>query len=230
MSATKLQTYLTCPLKYYALYELGIEEQMWPSTTIGIVTHRIMENITKDRKVPDIEGMCAKYRMYSNEVELVKKLVRDTVSNGYFTSHRDIYGCELRFKYELDNIKISGVIDRLDKIGDTVRIIDLKTGKVPYTPEELDNSCQKKIYAVAAGRMFDDVRNMEVIFWFVRNQVIQNIKITDDMISQYEKDIAGIVRKISEDDSPAPVKNKYCTICCYRKIGCPLYKGKDASR
>ena len=50
---------------------------------------------------------------------------------------------EYNFKYNNENIKLSGRYDRMDKVGDNIRVIDYKTGKV----DESDLNIGKKDFA-----------------------------------------------------------------------------------
>jgi RecB family exonuclease len=223
LSASKLQTYLQCPQKYYAVYELGIPEKIWPSTAIGLATHKILELLTTTRRIPDIAGICAGYRIGDKDVALIKSFVRNTVSNGYFEGHRNILGCETKFKIKIGSSDISGIMDRVDRTGDVVKVIDIKTGKAPYTAEELKESCQKKIYSIAAYRMYPDIREVEMVFWFVRQQVKQPLKICPGDAERFEHEITVLAETIKNDIDHKPSLNKYCNICCYQKQ-CSLFR------
>src|SRR5262249_41544831 len=62
----------------------------------------------------------------------------------------DVIAAELSFHFLLGGRKITGRIDRIDRISDNVvRVIDYKTG-APKTPRYAEDSLQLSIYAMGA--------------------------------------------------------------------------------
>ena len=225
ISASKWQTYLQCSLKYHAIYELKIPDKIWPATIIGTVTHKVMELITTEKRVPDIAKICNNYHLKKSDVSTVKKYVIDTVKNNYFKDHQNIAGCEIRFKHTLKDkmTVISGVMDRVDIADKLVHVIDLKTGKEMYTSEEMVDNPQKKMYMVAARMSYPEYEKFKMTFWFVRQQEKLTADAVSNTIDNYETDIVQMAETIRNDNTMKPKFNKYCNICCYNDQ-CPLFK------
>jgi len=65
----------------------------------------------------------------------------------------EVIAAELRFDFTLGKLKITGRIDRMDRIeGNCVRVIDYKTGK-PWNQKDADDSLQLSIYAMGAAEL-----------------------------------------------------------------------------
>ena len=105
----------------------------------------------------------------------------------------------------------------------TVNVIDLKTGKELYTPEEMKDNVQKKMYMVAARIMYPAYDKFNMMFWFVRQQVKLEDMAIASTIDRYEQEIIQMADTIRNDNTMTPKFNKYCSICCYNDK-CPLFK------
>ena len=53
ISASRIKTYVQCPLKYWALYEEELEEVEHPLTVVGSCLHKMFEVATKARMAGD---------------------------------------------------------------------------------------------------------------------------------------------------------------------------------
>jgi ATP-dependent helicase/DNAse subunit B len=197
LSASALDTYISCPFQFYLKYLAGIKEpeeveEEFSPVDIGIVIHSTMEYLYKnniERKgINRIEKQDFRSIFENVDEQLLKAFADlsgiEDVNNVEFSGNLLIIK-EVITKYiqyilkfdesrvpleiiqledseayqssiEIDSegkkvhIAIKGIIDRIDKIGDTIYIIDYKTGKADKefkTIEELfikDNDKRKK--------------------------------------------------------------------------------------
>jgi len=222
LSATKISTFKCCQLQYYAKYELKMRDDAGPAAWFGTAVHTVLERIVKDKKVPDIAAICKENKV--TDTDGVKNLVTKTIQNGYLAKPDIIVDAEYEFDINLDkDVEIYGLIDRLDVDGEQATVIDIKTGKKHYTKKELATNYQAKMYALAVQQNFPKVKNIDVIFWFVRKQERQLLQFTLDDCKADKKDIIGIYHEIKNIKDPVPTKYKYCSYCVYNDK-CPLFK------
>lgn len=224
LSASKINTFKTCKLQYYASYVLGLKGPSHPSAKIGSAIHKILEELIKTKTLPDFRQICTTFEVDEAELPLIKSIIKKTLNNGYLNDAKYNIGVEHRFKHHLtDSLVISGSIDRLDIKNNSAIIIDLKSGKHPYTKKELKNNYQSKIYNIAVTKEYPDIADINVIFWFVKSQERQLVTITK---SQTEQDILELIEINNDickiDGPPEPTKNKYCAYCVYVDK-CPLF-------
>ena len=169
LSASLLNNYIDCPLKFYftaveGLTETADVQESVEADVFGSIFHRLMETIYNRYKgtsvTPDVLNEIAKNEGYLTEIlkdafaryyfkdeknprpllgqhyligEILRSYVKQTLEvDKQFTPFTYI-GSEYRFNRpyrvnELLEVNFKGSIDRIDKVGASVRIIDYKTG------------------------------------------------------------------------------------------------------
>lgn len=176
-------------------------------------------------------------KFIDKEIEEVKRLKKD---NQFIT----IIALEEAFETEISfnnngkqtKAKLSGRIDRIDKIGNTIRVIDYKTGKVEDKEitlgniEEILNSDGKKskalqllTYTVLYEQKLkegDEIqtgiisfRNMNEPYYFLSIQKSEIINA--EVIKQSKELIQEILEEIFNTDIPFEhnISAQYCTMC-----------------
>ena len=168
LSASAINTYLDCPLKFYLSSIRGISEEEAVSETLrhdlfGTLLHRVMElayeplcgkTVTADllKLTAQEENMTelirqafAKDFFHDEEVrplvgqaflygEMIRKYACKILEHDRSLTPFQYIESEKRFliKYAITGgrrINIKGFIDRIDRVNDTVRIIDYKSGR-----------------------------------------------------------------------------------------------------
>ncbi|MDR0394409.1 MAG: PD-(D/E)XK nuclease family protein [Tannerella sp.] len=168
LSASAINIYLDCPLKFYLSVVKGINEENTVSETLendtfGTILHRVMELVYKpfcgkvitadllklsaqDKNMTEkIREAFAKDFFHTEKAqplagqaylygEIIRKYVckvlaydRSLTPFTYINSEKPIHSL-----FEIAggrNIRLKGFIDRIDEIGETLRIIDYKSGK-----------------------------------------------------------------------------------------------------
>lgn len=150
LKVTDIDAYRMCPRRFFIerLLELkpsDIKEYELEAKTIGNIMHKIMEHIIKE-PIEDLDYLKNRAAGIIDEIVSVhkiedywKQLIRDT----FIKILPDICEKEMEIRKEgystseaeksvsgepINGIKLRGKIDRLDKIGDSIQIIDYKTG------------------------------------------------------------------------------------------------------
>lgn len=168
LSASAINTYLDCPLKFYLSIVKGINEEDTVSETLendtfGTILHRVMELVYKPFRGKMITADLLK--LAAQDKNMTEK-IREAFAKDFFHTEAPrplagqaylygetirkyackvlAYDCSLTpFTYinseklihspfriaEGRSIRLKGFIDRIDRTGETIRIIDYKSGK-----------------------------------------------------------------------------------------------------
>ncbi len=169
-SPSSLKLYLSCPVQFYLKYIVGINEPKdlyanFDSAYFGTILHKILElyysdfqkgielkdtDIYFNQAIADSEIVPLNYYTGKKVLDkkVIKKLVLDILKNDKEEEFK-IVGLEdeLIAAVSVNNseIKIKGKLDRVDKIDNTIRILDYKTGEVKLLtfPDENKKSKSK---------------------------------------------------------------------------------------
>ena len=112
---------------------------------------------------------------------------------------------EQPFNIKVGDIRVGGKIDRVDKVGDMLNIIDYKTGSRIPSQREVDNNLQLSIYALAASTIntppFGATPNKIKLslMYFEESITISTIRTPEDLKAA-EAEILDIKKQIEESD------------------------------
>lgn len=165
-SVSALQTYFTCPYKYFLQYGLYVRKKDDGEVTpidVGLLLHKIIENYVKENMPEDVHSFVQKsvplaleeFEKYSysdesekilnrlmKEAEKLCNVAREQIRAGDFVP----IGTEVSFGKENSTLKtvsypsgvsLMGEIDRIDAYKDFARVIDYKTGSVEFSYSDL---------------------------------------------------------------------------------------------
>jgi len=127
----------------------------------------------------------------------------------------DKIALELPFKLKIKEHILKGVIDRVDKIGEGIKIIDYKTGKFKekLSPEDKQ---QLLIYQIAAEEVFK-LKVSELSYYYLNEgKMISFLGSDKDKEKQKEKILSEIEKIKSSDFSPTP--GWQCKFCDFKDI------------
>ncbi|MGQ9629589.1 MAG: RecB family exonuclease [bacterium] len=126
------------------------------------------------------------------------------------------------------DIVFTGRVDRVDRVDDNhYRIIDYKTGKVPITQEEADDSLQFTIYFILLKQNLK-IAPQSLLFHYIYCNVKIFTQRDDKRLKEHWKRIREIIERINESYSSGvfePRLNRFCRSCFYGEI-CPLKRGE----
>lgn len=220
LSATALNTYVACPLRFYLQYVRGyneadtIEEDI-AANIFGTVVHETMRSLYQDycgktvtasvveallQRVRQTDLVEKQYRrhFFKNEdallegkdmlplhvvVRYVEKILLHDKALTPFRYLASEQSCQRRLpvekvggsdafrRYARQPLLLKGVIDRVDKVGDKVRVVDYKTGK-----EHSVFPLMADLYAAETGNS-DHVRQT-LLYCFVYEALLQTAAFT----------------------------------------------------
>lgn len=204
-SYSRLNTYEQCPLKFKLTVIEGLKEPGSAAMDRGAEVHKQGELYLKDhvKELPDV------YKLLALEMEAAKALQAKSELEVTFTKDWGITGW-----FEKDawvRIKIDIMV--LDK--DTMRIIDIKTGKNRGGYE-----AQLELYAIAALVLYPDIKHIVAELWFVDTGEIvatSHGAYTHAMLPDLKRKWEARVLPMFEDTIWPARPNSFCGFCHFRK-------------
>lgn len=234
-SFSQLYTFLNCQLQYKLKYILKIPEPAKGVASFGSTIHISLENfyreflqnkkIGRDRLLQIYRSSWIPLGYSSKAYEMRMKKEGEKMLKNYFSKLHDpkvkILDLERFFKIKIDDIIISGKIDRVDqKPGNKIEIIDYKTGKKSGDQDKPKN-LQLSIYFLAAiDPQLYAKRPEEVTlsFYWLQTVDVVSAKKDDESVQEIKDSITKIVDEIREVDWSSS-DLKACNRCSY----CLLY-------
>jgi len=174
LSATKLKTFLTCKRKYYYKYVKYIQDHEIPKDMpkeheIGSAVHSALKELYAQRSFYDNaqelkRDLDAELKYACGESEFEEYLMAmqarrmeafcqnevDRFTKGWRVEH-----CEASLQTEFAGMTLQGQIDRVDKKGGDIYVLDYKTGSYPlYTEKNFSEATdfQLEFYYLLAQR------------------------------------------------------------------------------
>jgi RecB family exonuclease len=141
----------------------------------------------------------------------------DTFVDELYEPEATTLGVETPFAIKIDDLKVGGVIDRIQKTATGIEIIDYKTGANGMTQKEADQSLQLSIYALAATEIYEKPFGVSpdsvdlTLIYFDPLRVIKT-KRTMQQLAEARKEILEWRRLIEESDFSCS-GNFFCNEC-----------------
>ena len=241
-SPSQIQTYINCPYLYYLEYILGLEVSNWEYEDkefldIGNFYHKILENYFKNFKdmVPHYNEDLYK-EIFSNEfkdLDVNLKSIGETLYyerlKAYlkFEIQRMVKYClkpkefEKPFEITIDDIKIRGRIDRIDRCEKGMaHIIDYKSGQCPSAKSaRAGDNLQLQIYAMAAADMgykvgglcFGSIKDAKSVDVY-KDSDVYNSKDTEEILNEILDRAKGVIATVHENINAGNFeKSENCT-------------------
>lgn len=234
LSASRIKTFYQCPLKYWAIYEKGMEETPHPLTNMGSAEHKMLELATRARMAGERrvrmhdplvfrDAAMRKFKVEAQYASLLDELTGNAIKWGYFRNLSRTAGCEIRFSFALeDGTDVTGFIDRLDLMPPEADIIDIKTQKSQFSAEELRDNWQARIYNMAVRRKYPAVvGKVSVSFWVLRHMVQKTWLGPHDAEADGRR-LVEVAREIRACTDPQGKPSGLCPYCPYKD--CPVSK------
>ncbi len=246
-SATQIQTYNSCPMKYFLKYQLGFpetENQLYTfneesepddkiySEQIGLGVHKILEKYPKynENEITNFLHNFLPVEAFNNPIEFEKtiKIILTHVRN-YFNS--DIYKeistykdfkNEFTINSQFGENFITGTMDKIiyDEKNKWI-VVDYKTDRVKE--KNLENLASKYIhqirfYAFLISRMFNqDQVNAIIIFTEKASDNYYKFNFTTEELKAIECSINEAINNISKGNFK--MNTQMCEYCSYQKEG-----------
>ena len=240
LTYTKLEDFLTCPLKFRYKHILNIPTPPSPALSFGNSIHYSLRDFHQKimAGVPtDLDDLLASYEAnwqpfgYKDKEHQAarfdsgKKLLTRYYSENEGKKFKHV-GIEKNFRTAISGVVFTGRIDRIDLLPDgSVEIIDYKTG-TPKDQKEIDNDMQVGIYAIAAkedrGLGFEP--KLLSLYFLEDSGSKMSTTRTPEQLAEIKTKIGETVEKMKTGDFTA-TPGFHCQWCDFNNI-CPFaYKG-----
>jgi len=220
LSYSQIQTFDICPLHYKLRYILKIPVPQTSAQSFGTSVHAVLRdfyqswilgNKPKIDNIGDIlkndwinEGYSSKAHERSAFAK-AKNIAIEYLKNNFDKTNLPL-ALELPFNFTIENIKIGGRIDRVDKIGKgKIEIIDYKTGSNIPDERKLKKDLQLTFYALAATKVLNVILNKtpeEIqlsLYYLELNKKLTTTR-TKEQLEEAEKLILEKAEEISKSD------------------------------
>lgn len=227
-SYSQIETFDTCPLKYFYRYAVSVPVKTHHSAVFGTVIHETLNEFYQSIGVASFDLLMKIYEKnwisegYENkEHEMARKKAGTEMLRKYYELNSKDWGnqafLEKDFSIMVGSVNFTGKIDRIDKLADgTYEVIDYKTGgNAKLTPK---NKFQLSIYALASARDLRVEVSKLSCYFLEDNKKISLKKLPEDL-GLIENEILDYLEQIKNSDF-APTPNHYCNLCDFRLI-CP---------
>ncbi|HET6447669.1 MAG TPA: ATP-dependent DNA helicase [Conexibacter sp.] len=229
LSASDIDTYRTCPLKYKFARVFRIPQEPTLNQRFGILVHQVLERFHAGDEPHTVEGMMglldAGWRRggfggSEQEIQLRGKAT-DALTRyceRFATEDSQPTFFERSFSFQLGPHVLRGRVDRVDRLPEGGwELIDYKTGP-PKTPSQLEQDVQLSLYAVAACEAWqlDEARGA---YYYVLDDA--KVPVPAAAGREWIEEVATEVAEgiLSQGFEPTP-SYAACAICDYRLV-CP---------
>jgi DNA helicase II / ATP-dependent DNA helicase PcrA len=230
LSATDIETYRTCPLKYKFARVFRIPSEPTMNQRFGILVHQVLERYhgsASDSGLPELLGLLeAGWRRggfgdSEEERQFRAKATQALVK--YHDRFREDDGepvwFEKAFAFRMGPHLLRGRVDRVDRLPDGgYELIDYKTGR-PKSPAQLREDVQLSLYAVGARESWQLEAARQAYYYVLDDEKVPVERSDDDRdwITETVFTVADGI--LGQGFEPTP-SWAACSMCDYR-IACP---------
>ncbi|MCU1451360.1 MAG: UvrD/REP helicase, partial [Acidimicrobiales bacterium] len=247
LSASQLETYDDCPLRYFYEYVLRVRDDSNVYAELGSLVHATLAafldpdgDVDVDYSLDGLRRLgeqlwrddLARYRPQVEEARrdyfaILEKWWQDEGA----LAKPDVLAVERDFEVSVGPHRIVGSIDRIDKRHGTLRIVDYKTSTREAPVDAMPDNVQLAVYHLAACRDPDLVAcgpATELDLLYVRSMKVRSQPVTADHEAKTEARVLAVADRIlAEDFKPSVHAN--CRVCAFHRL-CPIQAaGRETS-
>jgi len=232
LSATKLNTLLTCRRKFYFKYIKRLEEPNNVLTnsnaSIGLKLHKVFEEVfnenqtfnrdkilsdIKEKLLEDCSGVMEEFNL-----NIWIKQLRDFVTNENKRHNEGfrVFKSEVELKKDFENFRIKGKIDRIDIKDNKLFVIDYKSGNISnLIKQKIENTTnfQLEFYYLLAS----DIAEVDGVFYYD----LKSGKLIQEVVLQEKLEmLKSILNSLKEPITLFEMceKRANCVYCPYIKL------------
>ena len=229
LSASDIETYRLCPLKYKFARVFRIPQESTINQRFGIALHTVLERFHKspgagrEHLFELFEAAWRRGGFGDSDDELQFRERGIEALERYWESVRDEQGepvwFERSFSFTLGPHVIRGRVDRVDRRPDgSYEVIDYKTGR-SKTADELGQDVQLSIYQMGARQAWG-VETSAHSYYYVMTAEKVPVAHSDEELDRVRATIEEIGEGISRQDFQPTPSQEICSFCDFR-ILCP---------
>ncbi len=231
LSATDIETYRTCPLKYKFARVFRIPSEPTLNQRFGILVHQVLERFHQGGatagSLPELLGLLeAGWRRGGFGDSEEERQLRAKATQALLRYHARFQGedaepvwFERAFSFKLGPHLLRGRVDRVDKLPDGgYELIDYKTGR-PKSATQLREDVQLSLYAVGARESWQLEAAHQAYYYVLDDEKVPVERSAEDRdwITDTVLEVADGI--LGQGFEPTPSWSA-CSMCDYR-IACP---------
>ncbi len=232
LSASDIDTYRTCPLKYKFARVFRIPQEPTIHQRFGIVVHQVLERFHVGEGPPGtlstLLGLLdASWRRSGFGDSEEERQLRGKAASALTRYHERFRSSEAepvwferQFRFKLGPHLLRGRVDRVDRLpGGEYELIDYKTGR-PKSAAQLADDVQLSLYAVGAREAWSLDASRQAYYYVLDDQKV-TVPSDDGNRSEWIRAVAREVAEgiLSQGFEPTP-SFAACSVCDYRLV-CP---------
>ncbi|HEX2048806.1 MAG TPA: ATP-dependent DNA helicase [Acidimicrobiales bacterium] len=241
LSATQLDTYDDCPLRYAYQYGLRVRDDAGAPAALGSLVHKVLAEFLR----PDRRGERTKDALLALAAERwrddiaryrpqVEECRRDyyAMLEGWWEAEGgadppEVLKTEHEFDIEVGDLRLVGAIDRVDRApdGEGIRIVDYKTGRKEPSPDDMPDDLQLAVYHLAASRdrelaALGPPRHLQLLY--LRSMAAYEQPIRASHAQATEARVVAVADDIRHERFE-PSVDASCRTCPFHRL-CPLQR------
>jgi DNA helicase-2/ATP-dependent DNA helicase PcrA len=233
LSASDLDLYLTCPLKYKFRRVFGIPQEPTINQRFGILIHNVLERFHGEPSEAGEDGLERLMGLFeagwrrsgfgTSDDELQFRDRAREAMRLYSEREREAEGepvwLERKFDVRIGPHQVRGRVDRVDRLADgSYELIDYKTG-LRKSEAELESDLQLALYRLAAREAWD-LEASSGSYYYVLDADKVAAPVRPDDAERVERTVLEVGEGVlSQDFEPRPSPTT-CGWCDYRLV-CP---------
>jgi putative RecB family exonuclease len=241
LSYSSISTYETCPAKWRFQYDQRLPTTASPALSFGDSLHRALYRF-HNRPVPvappmddlldSLEDVWVR-EGYADESEERTYLDhgREVLAN-YHRDNAPAYrvpaALEHRFSIDVEGVRLTGVIDRMDRIpGGGYEIIDYKTNRRLPPKQRIDEDLQLSVYYLAAKEVWGIEPERLTLHYLLPGQ-----RMSTTRTPAHADELRGRIATVSERIAAGrfePRENPLCNWCDFQHL-CPIFRHREERR
>jgi DNA helicase-2/ATP-dependent DNA helicase PcrA len=232
LSASDIETYRSCPLRYKFARVLRIPSEQTVHQRFGIAVHQVLERYhsdgasTLEQMLELLDSGWRRAGFGDSEHERELRVKAHAALTRYHARLHDQDSqpvwFERQFSFRLGPHHLRGRVDRVDRLAgdgeEQYELIDYKTSR-PKTAEQLQDDVQLSLYALAAREAWQLESSRQAYYY-----VLDDLKVPVPRSERDAESVKDLVLEVGEgilaqafEPTPSPAA---CAICDYR-IVCP---------
>jgi|CXWL01.1.fsa_nt_gi DNA helicase-2/ATP-dependent DNA helicase PcrA len=233
LSPSKLQTYEDCPLQFKFQHVLRVPTPSKTFFSMGTAIHSVAENLTKMQKdglkpteklgleILEKQWDPSSYRNQrtkESEDRVTSKEMIKTYLEWSEKNPNTPVDVEAKFKIILNDVTISGKIDRVEMTpnGD-YEVIDFKTGYTYKTKNTIKEDVQMNVYALGTEKLYGKLPTKTSLFYIKHNKIVTHF-IEEEKLNEFKEKLSEEVESIFNEEFPAKPDSWKCSRCDYATI------------
>jgi ATP-dependent DNA helicase PIF1 len=214
VSFTRINTFKKCPRKFELIYLCGFEDKSSRAAQVGGLVHKILDIGARQKKALETKELLKLYDNAISSINLTFNIPRteltkylDNFVNINKKRISQIWITEQECKSNIADYVLKCIIDRIDRSGESVTLIDYKTGRPKYVSNK-----QLEVYAFStlAGKSWSPV---QLEFQFLKTGEVRNWSYTRELHSRIEKWLFDSIREIENTESFLRYQSELCEYC-----------------